>query len=232
MLTPFFACFILNLVVVSQQQSNNLILGFGDSYTSGGGGSGSYPIVAGKLLNWQAKNFAVGGSKMNNIPAQLAKAGAVLNNATHIVFTTGGNDLGVASSLQAIIINNNYPAVADKTISLKPQLVSTYKLIKASVRPSTKIYALPYVDFISRGNKIPNEYDAHRLMDLLSDTVKAAAEEAGIGFIEAVKTAFAGHEMYSTDPYSAGLSGSGAAHPNAKGYSRIGEVVADYIKKN
>ncbi|UJR35539.1 hypothetical protein I4U23_028293 [Adineta vaga] len=122
--------------------------------------------------------------------------------------------------------------VAAKAIALKPQLVLTYKLIKGAVRPSTKIYALPYVDFLSVGNKVPNENDAHRLVTVIADTIKAAADEAGIGYIAAVKTAFAGHEMYSEDPYAPGLTGSGAAHPNAKGYRKIGEVVAEHLKAN
>ncbi len=74
------------------------MIGLGDSYTSGGG-SQSYPLVAGKFLNWQARNFAVGGSKMNAIAAQLAKVGSLLSNVTHIVLTTSGNDLGVSSAL-------------------------------------------------------------------------------------------------------------------------------------
>jgi hypothetical protein len=207
-----------------------LILAFGDSYTAGG--SGSYPLVAGKLLNWQARNFAKGGSQMRHIPSQLSTASSMLANATHVVFTTGGNDLGVSSSIQQIVLNNNFASVANKTVALKSELVFTYKLIKGALRPQTKIYAVPYVDFISVGNKIPNEGDAHRLMDLLANTVKAAAEEAGIGFIEPVKTAFAGHEMYSADPYAPGFTEPGAAHPNQKGYYKIGEIVASYLKSN
>ncbi|CAF1241961.1 unnamed protein product [Adineta steineri] len=230
MLVPFFTFFAFNLIVVSQQQSDKFLIAFGDSYTSGG--SGSYPLVAGRLLNWPARNFAQGGSKMSHIPTQLSTAGNSLTNATHVVFTTGGNDLGVAESIQQIVLKNNYTAVANKVLSLKSQLIWTYKIIKGALREGTKIYALPYVDFISVGNKIPNEADAHRLMDLLSDTIKAASQEAGIDFIEAVKTAFAGHEIYSADPYAAGFNEPGAAHPNQKGYYKIGEVVADYIKSH
>jgi hypothetical protein len=208
-----------------------LLLAFGDSYTAGGG-SKSYPLVAGSLLNWQARNFAVGGSKMGAIPSQLATAGSLLSQATHIVFTTGGNDLGVSESITQVISKNNYIAVINKIASLKPQLVLTYKIIKGAVRPGTKIYAVPYVDFISVGNKIPNEDSAHLVVNVLSDTIKAAAEEADIGFIEDVKSAFLGHEMYSEDPYAPGLNEPGAAHPNLKGYYKIGEVVADYLKSN
>jgi lysophospholipase L1-like esterase len=204
------------------------LFGFGDSYTSGG--KGSYPIVAGNLLQWSARNFAIGGAKMSGMPGQLATASAFLANATHVVFTIGGNDLGVSESLQQIILKNNFTAVANKARSLKPQLVLTYKLIKGAVRPGTKLYAIPYVNFISVGNKIPNDDDCHRLLDVLSDTVKAAAQEANIGFIEAVKSSFLGHEIYSAEPYANGLNEPNAAHPNVKGYNKIGEVVADYLK--
>ncbi|UJR35540.1 hypothetical protein I4U23_028294 [Adineta vaga] len=70
MLAPFFACLAFNLIVASQQQSTNLIIGFGDSYTAGG--TGSYPLIAGKILNWEAKNVAKGGSLTTDIPRQLS----------------------------------------------------------------------------------------------------------------------------------------------------------------
>ncbi|CAF1340969.1 unnamed protein product [Adineta steineri] len=230
MLALFFTFVAFNLIVVSQQQSDKFLIAFGDSFTSGGWES--YPLVAGRLLNWPAHNFAQYGSQMSHIPIQLSLAGNALTNATHVVFTTSGNDLGVEEAIQQIAIYNNYAAVANKVISLKPQLIWTYQIIKGAVRAGTKIYALPYVDFISVGDKIPNEADGHRLMDLYSNTIKAASQEAGIGFIEPVKSAFAGHEMYSADPYVLGFDEPNAAHPNEKGFYKIGEVVADYIKSH
>jgi lysophospholipase L1-like esterase len=207
------------------------VIGLGDSFTSGGG-SKSYPLVAGSLLKWQARNFAVGGSKMDAIAGQLAIVGSLLSNVTHIVLTTSGNDLGVGQAIQQIILNNNATAVENKVLSLKPQLVLTYKIIQGAVRPGTKIYALPYVDFISVGNKIPNEDKAHEVMKVFANMIKTAAQQANIEYIEAVESAFVGHEMYSADPYVAGFNEPGAAHPNAKGYYKIGEVVADYLKSN
>jgi len=207
------------------------LIGLGDSYTSGGG-SQSYPLVAGKLLNWQARNFAVGGSKMNAIAAQLAKVGSLLSNVTHIVLTTSGNDLGVSSALQEIILKNNATGVENKILSLQPQLVSTFKIIQDAVRPGTKIYALPYVDFISVGNKIPNEDKAHEVMKVFANMIQIAAQEVKIEYIEAVLTAFLGHEMYSPDPYCNSFNEPNAAHPNLKGYYKIGEVVADYLKSH
>lgn len=169
---------------------------------------------------------------MNSIPIQLSKAGSLLSNVTHIVLTTSGNDLGVKDALIEVITKDNYTAVEKNIWNLQPELVSTYKIIKNAARPGTKIYGIPYVDFISVGNKIPNEDKAHQVMQVFSDMVKSAASNANIDFIEAVKGAFLGHEMYSPDPYSAGLTGPGAAHPNAKGYHKIGEVVADYLKSH
>jgi lysophospholipase L1-like esterase len=207
------------------------LIGLGDSYTSGGG-SQSYPLVAGKFLNWQARNFAVGGSKMNAIAAQLAKVGSLLSNVTHIVLTTSGNDLGVSSALQEIILKNNATGVENKILSLQPQLVSTFKIIQDAVRPGTKIHALPYVDFISVGNKIPNEDKAHEVMKVFANMIQIAAQEVKIEYIEAVLTAFLGHEMYSPDLYCNSFNEPNAAHPNLKGYYKIGEVVADYLKSH
>ncbi|CAF1366050.1 unnamed protein product [Didymodactylos carnosus] len=110
-----------------------LLIGLGDSFTSGGG-TGSYPKVAGELLKWQALNYAKGGAKMNGIPAQLTTAAQKLQSATHIVFTIGGNDLGVADSLLQVVLMNNYTAVATKAASLKPRLVATYKMIQAAAK--------------------------------------------------------------------------------------------------
>ncbi len=207
------------------------MIGIGDSYTSGGG-SKSYPLIAGSLLNWQARNFAVGGSKMNAIAGQLATVGSLLSNVTHIVLTTSGNDLGVSQAIQEIIIKDNATGVENKIWNLKPQLVLTYKIIQGAVRPGTKIYALPYVDFISVGNKIPNEDKAHEVLKVFADMVKTAAQEVNIEYIEDVLTSFRGHEMYSGDPYVPGFNEPGAAHPNLKGYYKIGEIVADYLKSH
>ncbi len=210
---------------------NNFLLGLGDSYTSGGGKQ-SYPLVAAGLLNWSGRNFAVGGSKMGDIPSQLATAKSVLANVTHVVLTTSGNDLGVGKSVQEIILHDNYTDVEKRIYSLQPQLVATYKTIQNAVRPGTKIFALPYVDLFSVGHIIPNEDDTHKMMHTYSAMVKAAATEANIGFIESVTEAFVGHEMYSADPYCGGLTGPNAMHPNAKGYIELGQVVADYLKSN
>jgi lysophospholipase L1-like esterase len=211
------------------QLANKLLIGLGDSFTSEGG-SNSYPIVAARLLNWQVRNFAIGGSKLSGIPIQLGTASSVLPNATHVVFTTGGNDVDIGAAIMQVVLTNNSAAVEAKILALKHSLVSTYKLIKGSVRPGTKVFASPYVNFISVGNKIPNEAECHRLMDLASVTIKAAADEVNIGYIKEVEKAFVGHEMFSDDPYCGGIIGPDAAHPNAKGYYKLGEVVAEFLK--
>ncbi|UJR22057.1 hypothetical protein I4U23_025125 [Adineta vaga] len=233
MLTSLFVLISLGLIGGSYQQSGKSIVAIGDSFTGAGGAGGvskSYPIVAGKILGWPAVNHAKGGAVMKDIPGQLIKAASALANATHVIFTIGGNDLGVASSLMQVILANDLTSVSQKAKSLEPQLISTYHRIKAATRPGTKIYALPYVDFISVGNKIPNEASCHKIMDILTETLKKSTQAANIGFIESVKTAFRGHEMFSADPFVDGLfASSNAAHPNAKGYAKIGEVVAAHL---
>ncbi|CAF3603204.1 unnamed protein product [Rotaria sp. Silwood1] len=99
------------------------------------------------------------------------------------------------------------------------------------VLPWTKIYAVPYVDFISVGNKIPYEAESHKILEAINNAVRNAAAEAKIGFIDSVIPAFLGHEMYSADPYADGLDNlKNVFHPNQKGYEMIGKVVAAYIK--
>ena len=167
---------------------------------------------------------------MKDIPGQLTKAASALATATHVVFTIGGNDLGVASSLMQVILSNDVSGVSLKAKALKPQLVSTYNLIKAAVRPGTKIYVVPYVDFISVGNKIPNEAGCHMIIDILAETLKEAALTANLGYIRSVEKAFLGHEMFSVEPFVDSLfASSNAAHPNAKGYAKIGELVAAHL---
>ncbi|CAF1152424.1 unnamed protein product [Adineta steineri] len=235
MLSIFSIIVCFNLIVSSYQQgSGNLIVGFGDSMSASGavgGYSKSYTMIAANLLGWSSKNFAKDGVRTTAISGQLSSAASILPGATHVVFTIGGNDLGVANSLVSIILHNNYTAVAQKVTDMKPRLISTYKLIQSSVPSSTRIYVLPYVDFISVGNKIPNEHDCHRLIDHFTNIIKEAADEVHIGFIADVKTAFAGHEVLSTDPYADDyFHPKNAAHPNAKGYAKIGEVVANYLR--
>ena len=87
----------------------------------------------------------------------MASVATSLASATHVVLTTGGNDLGLGPSIQQIIVDNNYGVVANRAISLKSGLVATYEIIQKAVHPGIKIYALRYVDIFGVGNKVPNE---------------------------------------------------------------------------
>jgi len=206
-----------------------LLVGLGDSFTSGGGPQ-SYPHVAGGRLNWLVRNYAVGGEATHHIMSQLINAGTVLPLATHVVLTIGGNDLGGLQGLWSVA-QLDIPLFEQKCANFKPTLVSTYKLIKSAVRPEAKIYALPYVDFVSVGNKIPYEAESHRIIQALNKVVQDAAAEANIGYIDTVVSAFLGHEMYSADPYIDDFNHPrNALHPNLKGYAKIGEVVAAYLQ--
>jgi lysophospholipase L1-like esterase len=206
-----------------------LLIAFGDSYTAGGG-SRSYPHVAAGLLNWQVRNYAADGAVTNHILPQLINAAAILPSATHIVLTIGGNDLGVVSSFPNIA-QVDITSFEQKAAAFVPTLVSTYRKIKAAVRPETKIYALPYVDSVESTD--PFEAVSHRLMQALNNCVKNAAAEANIGYIDSVVTAFVGHEMYSPDPYIDNFSHpTNALHPNLKGYAKIGELVAAHLQAN
>lgn len=166
------------------------------------------------------------------IPAQLIEARKLLSSATHIVFTIGGNDL---SGIQTLLNMSqvNITEYEQKCASFRPTLVSTYKLIQSVVRPETKIYAVPYVDIISVGNKIPYEAESHRVFQAINSVVWNASVEANIGFIEPVISAFLGHEMYSADPYADGYDHpENLYHPNLKGYNKVGQVVAAYIQSH
>ncbi|UJR11989.1 hypothetical protein I4U23_016167 [Adineta vaga] len=237
MLIPFLAFLCFQLIVGTYQQVKvpaKLLVGLGDSAAASGTAGGypvSYPTVAANLLGCAVRNFAKDGVKMNAIAGQLNSAKSILPNTTHITVTIGGNDLGILEAFNQIIINNNYALVAAKVTVLKPTWVSTFKLIRSSVPSTTKVYAIPYTDVISVGNKIPNEENGHKIYHHISTTIKEAAAEAGIGFIEAVTTAFAGHEIYSADPYADDyFHPKNPIHANAKGCAKIGEVIANYIR--
>jgi hypothetical protein len=80
------------------------------------------------------------------------------------------------------------------------------------------------------GNKVLKEATCHKMMDILTDTIKEAAEEVNIGFIESVKTAFHGHEIFLTDPYINSLFASkNAVHPNVKDYAKINQLIAAHL---
>ncbi len=89
------------------------MISLGDSYITGDGEQ-SYPLVAGKLLNWAARHFAVDGLKMNAIQDQLAAAGILLSNVTHIVITTSGNDVSVKNSLMELILSSKFLVSPDR----------------------------------------------------------------------------------------------------------------------
>ncbi|CAF1245035.1 unnamed protein product, partial [Didymodactylos carnosus] len=208
-----------------------LLLGLGDSFTSGGG-SRSCPHVAAGLLNWQVRNFAVGGATTKNILPQLINAAAVFPVTTDIVLTIGGNDLNGIGSL-ASVAQLNITLFEQRAASFKPTLVSTYKQIKATARPETKIFALPYVDFISVGNGMPYKAESRRILQALNNCVRDAATEASTGYIDSVISAFLGHEMNSADPYIDNFNHpTNALHSNLKGYAKIGDVVAAHLQRN
>jgi hypothetical protein len=104
-------------------------------------------------------------------------------------------------------------------------------MIQKAAPRRTKIFAISYVDLFSFNRTISNIDRVHQIMQVASDTVKAGAKLANIGLIEDVKSTFVGHEMYSADPYGYGLTGPNAAHPNLKGYHKIGEIVAYYFSE-
>ncbi|CAF1035605.1 unnamed protein product [Adineta steineri] len=217
--------------------ASKLLVGIGDSWTSGDGGGSvgangrspnAYPLVAAKILNWEGKNLARGGSKINDIAAQLKTFSTLPFPPTHIVVGTGGNDLGVAEALIQVTLLNNLAAVSSKLITIKPRLVSVYKDIQKYV-PTAKVYAVPYPNFVGNSNKLPNESKCRLMMELLTTTIKEAAAEANIGYID-VSGAFKGHEMYSEEPFIWGLFDKSAAHPNQKGYTKMGEIVAAHLQ--
>ncbi|CAF1065475.1 unnamed protein product [Adineta steineri] len=215
----------------NEDNSGQGLLALGDSFTSGGGLQ-SYPHVAANLLNWQVGNFAVGGSKTTDIWLQLLRANSVLHMATHVVLTIGGNDLEGLQSL-AGIAQLNMTLFEERCANFKPKLVSTYKQIKSSLRADAKFYALPYVDFVSVGNKIPYEAESHRVMQTMNNLVRNAAIEANVNYVDTIVSAFLGHEMYSTDSYIDDFSHpTNPLHPNLKGYAKIGEVLAAYLLAN
>ncbi|UJR11709.1 hypothetical protein I4U23_015890 [Adineta vaga] len=228
---------ILLLVSLCHCLATNLIVGIGDSWTSGDGGGSvgangrspnAYPLVAAKLLNWEGKNLARGGSKINDIANQLKTFSTLPYPPTHIVVSTSGNDLGVADALIQVTLLNNIAAVSTKLATIKPRLVAVYKSIQAYV-PTAKVYAIPYPNFVGTSNKLPNEAKCRQMMELITTTVREAAAEANIGYID-VSGAFRGHEMYSQDPFIWGLFDRSAAHPNQKGYAKMGEMVAEYLQ--
>lgn len=209
-----------------------LLVGMGDSYTTGGGvpggvdqssgldpctqSLGSYPLVAAEELGFAGQNVACGGAVLSDFttvshrgaPPQTAGIG----NADVIAFTMGGNDVGGPGGvLESSRTAAPMAAFAASVDALRPQLVAAYLDVQRAA-PAAEIYVLGYPDIVPITQQALDACLGARAAGLIApdihhnvDLLNAAiADAATSAGAEFVATtpSFAGHEMCTNDAYA------------------------------
>jgi lysophospholipase L1-like esterase len=233
--------------------ASELLVGIGDSYTAGVGVtpyepasvstgcnrslSGAYPTLAAEQLDIETANYACSGattaafdSSFKAEPAQTAQVA----DATVVVMTIGGNDVGALSALAS----GDVSELAGALQALPAKLGSAYASVKAAA-PQAGIYAVTYPDILPTSSSslegcVPDELQdldltqLHAAVTALNTAITLSAKRAGIEVIDA-GDAVAGHELCSEDPWVIGLGSSAALHPNSEGHQAMADLVAQEL---
>lgn len=211
------------------QAATLLLVGMGDSYSTGAGippeepGAGdcqrstaAYPLVAAAELGITGHNVACGGAVLADFTAT-SRRGAPpqiqgVTGADLIAFTIGGNDVGGAGGvLDSSRTTASMTSFAATVEALTPQLLASYAAV-AQAAPGAQIYALGYPDIVPRtqdelqtclGPRAAglSAADIHYNVELLNAAIAAAAASAGAVFV-GTTPGFTGHEMCSAQPYA------------------------------
>jgi lysophospholipase L1-like esterase len=236
------------------RQDSDLLVGIGDSYTSGVGVtpyepasvitgcdrslSGAYPLLAADELGVDGRNFACSGAttaafsgSFKAEPAQTAQ----LADADAVVMTIGGNDVGALSALATGDLSG-IPAALQ---ALPGKLRSAYAAVE-SAAPEAKVYVVTYPDILpatsaSLEGCVPDQLQDLDLTQLrvgvtaLNTAITLTAKQSGLEVIDA-SDAVKGHELCSDDPWVVGIGAPGALHPNSEGQQAIADLVVATLK--
>lgn len=222
-----------------------LLVGMGDSYTTGGGvpggvdqssgadpctqSLGSYPLIAAAELGFDGQNVACGGAVLSDFtttsrtgspPQEAGIAGADV-----VTFTIGGNDVGGPGGvLESARSPASMTAFAVAVGALSPRLVATYTDVQRAA-PAAEIYVLGYPDIVPVTQPALEACLGGRAAGLTAadihhnvDLLNAAIADAArrAGAVFLATTpSFAGHEMCTEQPYANAPAERAPAWPGA-----------------
>ena len=216
----------------------------GDSYSSGVG-AGSYIDASGSCQRstkaysalWAAANspssytsVACSGATTDDVNAD--QLSALSANTSLVSITIGGNDIGFADIMTTCALQGTDACVAaaqeaeDEISSTLPgKLDTTYAGISQHA-PNARVVVLDYPVFYQLGTTcIGLSEKSHAKIDeginLLDDTLKAAAQRHGFAFAD-VRDIFVGHQICSGDKWLHALNWANIGvsyHPTATGQS-------------
>jgi lysophospholipase L1-like esterase len=226
-------------------QVSHEYIALGDSF-SAGVGTGDYDPSSGDCLRspkayaplWAADHPSYsldfracsGATSKDVLALQLED---LSGDSALITVTAGGNDIGFSTILGTCLrADEEGCAVAVEKAGtivdeeLPGLLESLYEEIEDRA-PSARVVVLGYPKMFDTSGECPQSGlspESRTIINdgtqLLDDTIRATAREAGLTFVD-VQPVFTGHEVCSADPWLNGLTSSeyDSFHPNAKGYA-------------
>jgi lysophospholipase L1-like esterase len=213
-----------------------LVVGFGDSVPSGGGGCNcvnfvsAYAKLVGKDTGVQpgVDNFAVSGSTSADFLDQLSesKIRAAVEDATTILIMTGANDYNDAFDQAGIggNVNKLYPPVA---AAVEDNVTSAINKIQ-DLNSDAHVVLLDYWASMEDGAVAKKDYDATAMAASIActtstnDALALAAKSTGATYVSTY-TAFKGADGTKDD--TALLQPDGD-HPDPQGHQVIAQAIA------
>lgn len=216
-----------------------LLVGMGDSYTTGAGippaeassahcrrSQRAYPSVAAEALGMSGRNVACGGAVVADltapprpgVPAQIAG----LAGADVAAMTIGGNDVGGPRGVLDSGSSDRAMAQFGTDVqALVPRLQEGLAAVQAAA-PRARLFVLGYPDIMPRRQRafaqclgaLAAGLDVsavHSSVYRLNEAVRRAAASVGAIFVD-TSASFVGHEMCAPTPY-ANAPGRRSAHP-------------------
>jgi lysophospholipase L1-like esterase len=241
---------VLGATTVSAHVPKQVVVGMGDSFTSGQGAPPffprtdtkqntchrsivAYPLVAGALSRkTTARNVACSGAVTDDLFREFKTEAAQvsrLQGATDIALTIGGNDIDALGAVTNPPTPEEYAA---KLQALAPKLVATYKRVQAAA-PGAELHVLGYPILFAAGPQEGCFVDQARREFLitaqkaLNQTIQQAAAYAGVEYVDD-SAVFAGHEVCTDRPWVNGVVEAHpeySLHPNQAGQLALGRVL-------
>lgn len=237
--------------VIAATASAPLIIGIGDSYTSGVGAppydaskcyrsqASSYPVLAAAALGYQVRNIACSGADTQDVqseyqgePSQVGR----IADADWVVMTIGGNDPDLLGNMTKG--SAGVRAIAAKIPATRQKVQDVLQKVKAAA-PHAEVAILTHSDILPQTQEQAKAClgdDAakidvagmHQQFTAFNAAIAAAAKATGAHLVD-VASAFRGHDMCSTTPWIENLAAEGAEHPNVTGYTHMASMVAKAI---